>query len=154
MYYPDPVATLRQLLRHVRPGGLVVLQEFDTANSRSYPHAPTFERAIGWIRNTLSASGARIQLGLELYPVFLAAGLPGPCLRMDAMIGGGAECRGYHLVAEVVKSLLPAMEKFKIATPAEVEAETLADRIQQEVIASNGVVLSPGLIGAWSRKPE
>jgi SAM-dependent methyltransferase len=154
MYYPDPVDALRRLLRHVRPGGLVVLQEFDTANSRSCPHAPTFERAIGWIRNTLSASGARMELGLELYPTFVAAGLPGPCLRMDALIGGGPECPGYHLVAEVVKSLLPAMEKFNIATPAEVAPETLAERIRQEVVAANGVVLSPGLIGAWARKQE
>ena len=30
-------------------------------------------------------------MGLELFPVFLAAGLPGPSLRMDALIGGGED---------------------------------------------------------------
>jgi hypothetical protein len=55
-------------------------------------------------------------------------------------------------VAEVIQSLLPVMEKLKIATAAEVEISTLAQRMREEVVALKGVVLSPGLIGAWSRK--
>jgi hypothetical protein len=58
----------------------------------------------------------------------------------------------YELVAEVIQSLLPVMEKLKIATAAEVEISTLAQRMREEVVALKGVVLSPGLIGAWSRK--
>jgi 2-polyprenyl-3-methyl-5-hydroxy-6-metoxy-1,4-benzoquinol methylase len=141
MYYPDPVDTIRKLARHVRPGGLIVFQEFDTANCRSLPVAPVFERSVEWIKQTLAATGARIQLGLELYPMFLAAGLPGPSLRMDALIGGGPECPAYELVAEVIQSLLPVMEKLKIATAAEVEISTLAQRMREEVVAL-----------AWSRK--
>ena len=153
MYFPDPVEAVRKLARHVRPGGLVVFQEFDIANCRSLPHAPTFERCIGWIRQTLSLSGARIQLGLELYPTYLAAGLPGPRMRMDALIGGGWENPAYALVADVTKSLLPAIEKLKVATAAEVQVSILEERMRNEVVGLKGVVLSPGLIGAWSRKP-
>src|SRR5205809_6094778 len=89
MYYPDPVDTIRKLMRHVRPEGLIVFQELDMANARSLPIAPLFERSLAWIKQTLSATGAQIQLGLELYPVFLAAGLPAPSMRVDAFIGGG-----------------------------------------------------------------
>jgi hypothetical protein len=88
-------ATARR--RGVEAGGLLVFQEFDTANCRSLPVAPVFERSVEWIKQTLHASGARIQLGLELYPVFLAAGLAGPSLRMDALIGGGLECPRMNL---------------------------------------------------------
>lgn len=152
MYYPDPVDAVRKLARHVRLGGLIIFQEFDIANCRSLPLAPTYERNIGWIKQTLSATGARTQLGLELYQVFLEAGLPGPSMRMDALIGGGPDCPAYDLVADVIRSLLPAIEKLEIATATEVNISSLAQRLRDEVVARKGVVLSPGLIGSWSRR--
>src|SRR5213594_2738489 len=154
MYYPDPVDTVRKLMRHVRPGGLIVFQELDLANARSLPIAPLFERSLAWIKQTLSATGAQIQLGLELYPVFLAAGLPRPSMRVDALIGGGPQCPLYEILAELIQSLLPAMEKLKIASAAEVGIATLAQRMRDEVVALRGVVRSAGFIGAWSRKPH
>jgi len=152
MYYPEPVDAVRKLAGHLRDGGLIVFQEFDLANARSLPPAPTFERHSGWIKQALSATGARIQLGLELHSVFLAAGLPGPSMRMDALIGGGPDVPVYELVAGVTASLLPVMEKLNITTGAEVDLSSLVQRMQDEVVASRGVVVSPGLIGAWSRK--
>jgi SAM-dependent methyltransferase len=154
MYYPDPVDAVRKLVGHLRDGGLIVFQELDTTNTRSLPPAPTFDRHVGWIRQTLSATGARIQLGLELHSVFLAAGLPGPSMRMDSLIGGGPDCPVYELVAGVTRSLLPAMEKLKVATAMEVHILTLAERMRDEVVAGGGVVVFPALIGAWSRKPR
>src|SRR5213593_1043440 len=152
MYYPDPVDTVRKLMRHVRPGGLIVFQEIDLANACSMPVAPLFERSMAWIKQTLSATGARIQLGLELYPVFVAAGLPGPSMRVDALIGGGPHCPLYEILAELVQNLLPVMEKLKIASAAETGISDLAQRMRDEVVALNGVVVSAGFIGAWSRK--
>src|SRR5438477_12351509 len=152
MYYPDPVDAIGKLARHVRRGGLIIFQEFDMENARSFPAAPIFDRAVGWMKQTLSATNTRIQLGLELYPVFLAAGLPAPKLRIDALIGGGSEfpC---EILAAAIQSLLPMMEKLQIATSAEVDVSTLARRMRDEVVANKGVVLSPALIGAWSQKP-
>jgi SAM-dependent methyltransferase len=151
MYYPDPVEAVRKLAMHLCPGGLLVFQEFDMANCRSLPPSPIFDRHINLLQQTLKATGARTQLGLEMYSVFLAAGLPGPSMRMDALIGG-ADSPTCELAADVVRSLLPVMEKLKIATAAEVDTSTLEQRIRDEVAALNGVVLSPGLIGSWSRK--
>jgi SAM-dependent methyltransferase len=152
MYYPDPVNAVRKLIRHVRPEGLIVFQEIDLANACSMPVAPLFERSMTWIKQTLSATGARIQLGLELYPVFVAAGLPGPSMRVDALIGGGPHCPLYEIVAELVQNLLPVMEKLKIASAAETGISDLTQRMRDEVVALNGVVVSAGFIGAWSRK--
>jgi len=55
------------------------------------------------------------------------------------------------MLPEIVRSLLPAMERLGIATVVEVEVESLALRIRDEVIANNGIVISPSLIGAWAR---
>jgi SAM-dependent methyltransferase len=151
MYYPDPIDAVRKLAGHVRDGGLVVFQEFDIANCRSLPLSPTFERSTSWIRQALRATGARTELGLEMYSVFLAGGLPGPSMRMDAVIGGGPDCPVYEMVADVVRSLLPVMEKLQIATATEVDVSSLAQRLRDEVVAAKGVVLSPGLIGSWAR---
>jgi len=151
MYCPDPVSMLRKLARHLRPGGLIVFQDFDLANARSLPPAPTFDRALDWIKRTLAATGARLQLGLELYPLYVAAGLPAPSMRMDAMVGGGPDFGLHEIVTDVVRSLLPAMEKLGIVTAAEADVPTLAARIRDDVVAGKGVALSPALIGAWSR---
>src|SRR5437879_13462981 len=91
MYYPDPVDAIGKLARHVRRGGLIIFQEFDMENARSFPAAPIFDSAVGWMKQTLSATNTRIQLGLELHSVFLAAGLPGPKLRLTALIADGWE---------------------------------------------------------------
>jgi hypothetical protein len=45
------------------------------------------------------------------------------------------------------------MEKFGIATAAEVEIDSLAMRIRDEVLEKDGVVVAPLMIGAWSRHP-
>ncbi len=152
MYYPDPVDALRRLQHHLCPGGLAIFQEFDFANCRSLPPAPIFDHAVALIRKTLVASGARVQLGLELHQVYLDAGLTAPTMRMDSLIGGGPEFAGYILVSDVLQSLLPAMEKLNLATAAELDLPTLEQRLRNEVTASKGVILSPALIGTWSRK--
>jgi ubiquinone/menaquinone biosynthesis C-methylase UbiE len=152
MYYPDPVAAIRKLARHLRSTGLMAFQEFDMDYVRSRPSAPTFERAAEIMKRTLRMSGTQIKLGSELYPVFIAAGLPEPSLRMDVLIGGGAQFQGYDLMAGTIQSLFPVMEKLGIANASEIDVPTLAARMRDEVVAGKGVALSPALIGAWCRK--
>jgi SAM-dependent methyltransferase len=151
MYYPDPVDAIRGLTRYLKPGGLMIFQEFDMPSARSHPACPLYDQALGLIQRTLAATGARPQLGLELYWTFCAAGLPEPSLRFDALIGAGPGCLAYDLVAEVTQSLLPAMEKLGIARASEIDAPTLAQRLRQEAIATQAVLVAPALIGAWSR---
>jgi ubiquinone/menaquinone biosynthesis C-methylase UbiE len=153
MYYPDPADALRKLAEKLRPGGLIVFHEFDFNNCRSFPQASTFDRTVDWTKKTLAATGASFQMGLELHSAFLAAGLPEPTMIMEALIGGGSELARYELIADTIQSILPMMEKFKIVAPGEVDIANLARQMQTEVLAGKGVVISPGLVGAWSRKP-
>src|SRR5262249_40116165 len=89
MYYPDPIVALRRLARHVRPGGLLVFHELDEENCRSLPSAPLFDRTVEWVKSALRLSGAHMQMGLKLRATFVAAGLPEPRQRLDAVVGGG-----------------------------------------------------------------
>jgi ubiquinone/menaquinone biosynthesis C-methylase UbiE len=152
MYCPDRVATLRGLARHLRPGGLIIFQELNEEHIESLPKAPTFELAAGWVKRALKVSGARLQTGPELYPLFLEAGLPAPKMRLDSLIAGGDGGEICDLMAEAVKSLLPALEKAKVTTREEVQPETLAARLRREVAERKSVVTYLAMIGAWARK--
>jgi hypothetical protein len=46
------------------------------------------------------------------------------------------------------------MERLGITTAAELQGDTLAERLQDELRAANGIVFSPPMIGAWARVPE
>lgn len=94
-----------------------------------------------------------MQMGFKLYQTYLAAGLPAPQLRMDTLVGGGRDFAGYEYLADLVHSVLPLMERLGVATAAEVDIDTLADRLRDEVVSSGGCIALQPLIGGWSRKP-
>jgi hypothetical protein len=72
---------------------------------------------------------------------------------MDALVSGEGDSPVYKLLAEAVRSLVPTLEKLNIASPAQVEVDSLADRMREEVVAKRGIAMSYGLVGAWARKP-
>jgi ubiquinone/menaquinone biosynthesis C-methylase UbiE len=152
MYSHEPAKVLKKLAASVRPGGIVAFQEFDISGARSIPPAPTFDRSVELLTRTFAAVGSHTSLGSKLYPTFLAAGLPSPTLRLDGLIGGGPDAPLYEVVTDVTRSVLPVMIRLGIATAEAVDIDTLEDRLRQEVVRGGGVVTSPTLIGAWSRK--
>ena len=103
-----------------------------------------------WIIQTFRGTGAQATIGLELRSIFQSVGLPAPTLRLDAAVGAVPDTPAYKMLPEIVRSLLPVMERLGIATAAEVEVESLGLRIRDEVAANNGIVTSPSLIGAWA----
>jgi SAM-dependent methyltransferase len=149
VYYSDPVDALRKLLLDLRPGGIVAFQEVDSSGCKSHPISPTDQRCLEWIMQTFRGTGAQATIGLELHSIFRSAGLPAPALRLDAAVGAGPDTP-YKMLPEIVRSLLPAMERLGIATAAEVEVESLGHRIRDEILADNGIVISPSLIRAWT----
>ena len=152
MYQDNPAASLRKMMPCLRPGGLVAFQELDSTVCRSWPAVPSFNRAAQWLFEALRASGARPDLGLEMNSLFLDSGLPSPRMRMDAVVSGQDDSPVYLLLAEAVRSVVPTLEKLNIASTAQVQIDSLADRMRKEVSARRGVAMSYGLVGAWSRK--
>lgn len=72
---------------------------------------------------------------------------------MDTVVSGEEDSPVYKLLAEALRSLVPTLEKFNIATPAQVQINSLADRLRKEVVRKRGLAMSYGLVGAWARKP-
>lgn len=153
MYVPDPVAVLRSAVARVRTGGLVCLQELDATFDPCHPPSPAWQRARDWFLETAVRAGVELRMGLRLHPTFVAAGLPAPELRLEAAIGGGDRAPAFAW-ADVFASIVPLMEQLGTATSDEVEPDTLADRLLDEVTAQQGVVIAPLLVGAWTRTPH
>ena len=152
MFQSDPAQMLRQCAAHLRPGGLIVFHELDWDGVRSLPAAPIHDRCCRWIVETLRLSRAEMRMGVKLYSTFVAAGLPAPWMRLEAVIGGGANnAELLQLTANLVGTLLPEMERLGVATAAEVGLDTLAQRMQAEAEASGSVIIGRSEIGAWTR---
>jgi len=153
-FQPDPAAVLRKVAAHVRPGGVVVFHEIDWGGLRSFPPAPTFDQCCRWGEETVRSCGAETRMGIKLHSTFVAAGLPSPTMLLEALLGGGPNGAAVlHLVADLMATLLPTMERLGVATAAEVGLETLVERMAKEGTASSSVFVGHHQVGAWARLP-
>ena len=116
MFCNAPPDTLCKFAGHVRPGGVIAFQEVDFTGCRSLPTLPTFNQCVRWIADSLQRSGSDPYLGLKLYATFKTAGLPAPTLFVHAGIGAGPDHPLYSVVADLIRTLLPALEQSGLAT--------------------------------------
>lgn len=150
----DPVSTLSLLARYVRPGGLMLFHEFDfTLAGLAWPPSPLWQTIGHWWREVQHRAGLDSQMGLKLHSAFAQAGLPAPQLRHDIAMDGGPQSPFYDWIAATTRSIVPALAAFGVATPETVAIQSLEDRLRTEVVAGGGVLLSPPMIGAWTRLP-
>jgi ubiquinone/menaquinone biosynthesis C-methylase UbiE len=150
-FQTDPVSLVRSIATLLKPGGVLLFHEPDRALMHSVPPSPTYDRASDWVSQTYSRSGVDIRMGIKLYSTFLEAGLPGPVMRMHAIIGGANALDELHLDADQALVLAADTERLGIATASEVDAKTLVERITRELSESRGVIIGRAEIGAWSR---
>jgi ubiquinone/menaquinone biosynthesis C-methylase UbiE len=152
LFQPNQAETLRKLSGHLRPGGLMLFHEPDWVSAHSTPSSPTYDRCVAWIRKSFQIAGTDSDMASKLYRTFISAGLPAPSMRMQTFIGGGAACSDFlQAVADLIGSLVPTMERQGIATAAEVEVATLADRLRLEVMTNGSVVVGRSEVCAFTR---
>jgi hypothetical protein len=91
-------------------------------------------------------------MGIKLHAAFLKAGLPAPSMREQSFVGGGVNATDViELVASLVHTILPDILRLGVATATEVGAETLTERLREEVIANQSVLVTYSQFGAWCR---
>ena len=155
MHQSDPANTLRSVADRVRGGGIVAFQEYNVT-SRSmvaFPSTQLWEDTLGWIATALERAGVETEMGFKLRRAFLGAGLPEPRMELNAPVGGGPRWGGYEFAAGTLRTLLPLVERFGIATAEEVAVDTLAERLREQMVASGGVGKPPEMVSAWAPKP-
>jgi len=152
LYMSDPAEALKKLITHLRPAGIVAFQDTELALYRTiiHPDTPLINQLVEWGLTVFESSGAHLNMGMELYRVFVDAGLPEPTLHFEAPMGGPEGWPGFEYLANSFRSLVPLMEAYGIATAEEVDIDTLADRIQAEVTTSKRPLLLPPHITAYA----
>lgn len=151
LHLREPVAVLGRLARFLRPEGCIAFQDFDfTRISYTLPPCALYDQACSWMREAMRRAGLDYQVGMRLYSLFLDAGLPAPQMYSEAVVGAGPDWNGYEVVAMTIRNLLPLILKFGIATEQEIDIETLASRLQKEIVSQHGVARGPDIISAWT----
>ncbi len=154
MYQADPAAMVRKLVARVRPGGVVMFHEPYRDGVRSFPPVPTYDRGWQLVDDAFRGTGADPIVGVKLHAVFVAAGLPAPTMRMESVIAGGADCSDHiHFEVDPVRTLLPQMERLGLATAAEIDIDSYAARVREELLTTGGVIIGRSEVGAWARVP-
>ncbi len=152
MFLPDPLAVLRSLFQLVRSGGVLAFLEnsfapFLVLSAR----LPLWSASASLIFETLQRSGANMEMGLALYRMFPEAGLPLPAMHMEMLLGSDPEF--IRWMYDTLCSLRPQVQQAGLSLEKLGDFNTLQERLQDEVTASNTVVTWPAYVRVWARKP-
>lgn len=151
LYVPERASMLRRLTQSLRRGGVMAMQEYDISSLAATPESPLFARYRRWIVDGFTSAGAELDTGSKLYATFLQAGLPPPQMVSAQLVHSGHEPTGYEHATQVLRSLLPTLERNGIATAREIEIDMLAERLREDAVAHHAVMFTPRLVGAWAR---
>src|SRR5215467_1949832 len=154
LYLPDPVATLQHLAPSLRSGATIVFMEPDfTVPSSVYPPMPDFKDCGQWVTEALRRSGARVDMGMRLYHTYRDAGFLDTKTMVSQLSGCGVTRQMVDFFAETIRSLLPKIVEYGIATPEEVQIDSLGDRMFAAAREADPQWVGTPYISAWARKP-
>src|SRR5262245_30114218 len=158
MYAADPVDALRRAVRNLKSGGVIALQESIIDYDGPVfiePPGCLAAKAVEWFRAGFKHAGVQPRMGMRLFGVMLAAGLdPSPDIEMLVPIQQGPDGALFRSLTAVVRSQIPAIVASGAATQAEIDIDTLEQRLIADA-PPGGVVgyFNAGHVGVWARKP-
>ena len=152
VYMNDPTEALRQITERVRPGGILAFQEPVTRNGvGAATRQPALARLNDLLAETFERSGARPDLGEELYWRMLDAGLE-PDPKPFAEIPLGRADLAYRRWSVFAQNMLPKMIEYGLA--AEKDLRDLLERLHREMISARGLFpLTSLMVCQWACKP-
>lgn len=152
MYLPNPVDTICYISANLKPNGVIVFQETDsTLVPGRVESFPLHDKVNNWIWHTVEREGANIHMGFNLPSVLEKAGFTIESIRAEAIIQGHHP--DFPPLATIVRGMLPRIIQHNVATEAEIDIETLEQRLKDERPA-NSVYVSSLSFRVWARKSQ
>jgi SAM-dependent methyltransferase len=149
-HLPQRVAVLRRLWDAVRPGGHLVVQDYDLGACGSVPPLPRTDEVVRMLGAAFAAAGCEVRAGSLLPWLFAQAGIGAPDAtdvtgRLDTASAAGA------MLEQTYRSVLPVALAHRLVTEA--AAERALAGLREEVAANlDRPTLWPLMVGAWKRK--
>lgn len=158
MYAADPLDALRRAVRNLKRGGVIALQESVVDYEGPVliePPGCLAAKVARWFRAGFEHAGVHPRMGMRLFGLMRAAGLdPSTEIEMSVPIQEGPDGALFRVLTSVVRSQMAAIVASGAATEAEIDIETLEQRLAADA-PPGGVVgyFNLGHVGVWATKP-
>jgi SAM-dependent methyltransferase len=138
---------LERMIPALKPGGLLLLEDYDWAAADVHPPDPHFERVTGAVLGFMEKAGFDPRFGRRLMAELGAVGLHDVEAegRVRLIKGGSPETAFYRLSLEALRE--PLIESGALS---EEEVATALARLDEP----QAVYLSPIMVAAWGRAPS
>ncbi len=150
LHVQDPVSVLRKLYSWTKPGGYIVIQDYDFRTMDAYPKPEAYVEYEKVMFEVLHKAGRDTRIGHKLPAYFVDAGIGPP---------DGTDVAGHlmsleqasGMVKAVYRSVLPRALQLGITTEA--RSQAFFEEMNEVPSERYYSFLWPLLIGAWKRKP-
>ena len=148
-HLPDAIDVLAHHLASLRPGGVVLAIDFDGGSIRAEPPVPLVTTMRDWVEAAFRSAGANPVIGARLAELLRRAGAVDVTSFGVQTYLAPDDPTGPGWVAGLVKSLAPLIIGAGVATEADLDVDTLHQRVANALARSDSVLLPPTLVGAW-----
>jgi|SRR6516165_5269257 len=152
MYLHDPTEALRLFAERVRPGGILAFCEMTSVTATSAAQQPVLAELLALFTSAFERSGARPDIGAEMYSRMGDAGLlPDPRPLAEVVLCPARDTVAYRRWALFARSMLPKIVEYGLGAEDEIRRRVEHD-LREELLAGTGLVpLSWLTIGQWAR---
>ena len=150
-YLPTRSQILARLKLKLRPGGVVFFQEVDNSAAAEFPSSELFSDVRAWIASAFKAAGSVHDMGALLPQTFLDAGLPRPQMIAVQRVDSGPDTPYYEFLTDVVRSVLPILQKIGSPAAETMDLDSLADRLRADAVSHQRTLYSSRVVSAWTR---
>jgi len=148
----DPLRVLTGCRELLQPRGVAAFQEYDFQQAvASFPPAPLRDSVLA-IANAFFSRAVQGNIGSRLFSLFVQAGFAHPDCRGEFPVDGGFDSPHHEVMAQGLRSILPRAREMNIPGAAELEIETLEDRLREEARSGGGSPF-PVMFSCFARRP-
>ena len=154
LHQREPEDTLARLVRTLRPGGIAAFHEIEIeAGCWSSPRLPLLELTYRLIVDTFVCGGMVTDIGTRIRRGFERAGVRDVHVMREGRVEAGRDSGAYEYLVRVLRTLLPALERLRIASAAALDLDTLEQRLRDEATAAGARFVPVFFASAWARTP-